>query len=412
MPPGHPFSRIPNPTVMDTLKRIARRSPLLVVALICSAILLGGASGCAGDPNVEGARLYLRQGDHDQALERANVALAANPDNADALWIKGEALRLRAEGQTQDAAARRGTYEEMVQAFNRAKAVNPALATEVNNRLRVAWATEMNAGVTFSNRIGTDPEAGNRAIDAFRNATLIQPDSAAGYLNLGFTMLRSDRAMEAAEPLAAAIERGEQSSDAYIYLGRIYRAQGRNDEALAVLEQARTRFPDDEEVQVELLNAYVGTGQTERALTAYRAAVDSEPDNPLFRYNYGSLLLQFSRYEEAIEQLRIAHDLEPDNAATLYNLGAAYQNRALAVNREIQEMENRRAPQREIDAAVDQRTELLRQSVPHLEESRRLTEAAGEDATSVCRALFQVYGQLGQLAQAQNAAECAGIDLN
>jgi tetratricopeptide (TPR) repeat protein len=388
------------------------RGYLMLCALVMSGFLLGGVSGCAGDPNVESAKLYIRTNEFDRAVENANLAIERNPEDSEAHFVKGEALRLKAEREQLPMAERRQVLEQMTESYRRVQSLNPARREEVGNRLNAAWATEINTGVTILNRPDADAEALNRAVSVLQNATVIQPDSVAGHRNLAFALLRADRAMDAAEPFQRAIDLGEDQPTAFVYLARIRRAEGRAEDALAILENARRQMPGDPEIEVELLSAYVAAGQTDRALTAYQAAVASDPDNPLYRYNYGSLLLEANRYEEAIEQLEAAAMLEPDNQDAHFNLGAAYQNKALAVNRQIQEMETARGNRAEIDRLVEQRTALFRQSLPHLVEARQQTEARGDDATSVCRALFQVYTQLNDQAAARNAAACAGIDLN
>src|SRR5690606_3707151 len=67
----------------------------LAVAFVCALFLLTGANGCASDPDVEGAKLYIRNEEYDQALENLNRALAGNPDNVEAHALKAEVLRLQ-----------------------------------------------------------------------------------------------------------------------------------------------------------------------------------------------------------------------------------------------------------------------------------------------------------------------------
>ena len=399
---------------MDFLLRSSLPLPALRLPLLLGFVALGflvaGADGCGSDPNVTGARLELRNENYDRVLELTAAALETNAENAEAYFIRGEAYRMKAEAES-DAAARSAFLQEMAQAYTRAAELGHD-ADEVNNRLQIAWGTEMNFGARAFRRAAEDPGAYEDAVAAFGNATTVLPDSAAGHLNQGLALLALGRSADAGEPLQRAVDRGSESPEAFIYLGRIYLQQDRGQEALTTLEQGRTLFPDNEEIQTEILNAYVRTNRTDDAIAAYEARITAEPDNALYRYNYGSLLLQAERYDDAIAQLSEATELDAQNANAFYNLGAAYQNKASSFNERIGDLEDNDADRAEIDAAIAQRNQLLQQALPNLERARTLTEAAGEDAADICRALLQAYASTGQIEQAEEAAACAGEDLN
>lgn len=394
---------------MESTHLPALRFPFLL-GLLTLAFFIAGADSCGSDPNVTGARLEMQNEDYDRVLELTSAAIEANPENQEAYFLRGEAYRLKAEN-TESAEERADLLAEMTDAYERSRELGHDPA-EITNRLQVAWGFEMNRGASAFRRAADDPTAYDDAAASFGNAIMVQPDSSAGYLNQGLALLASGESAAAAEPLQMAINKGAESAEAYIYLGRIYLASDRANDALTALEQGRELFPENEELQTELLNAYVRAGQTERAIEAYEARIAAEPQNPLYRYNYGSLLLQAERYEEAIEQLEQATDLDPQNANAFYNLGAAYQNKAASYNERISELEDADAPQAEVEAAINERAELLNAALPNLERARELSEEMGEDPAPICQALFQVYASLGMDEEAQDAAECAGLDLN
>ncbi|MEP0549052.1 MAG: tetratricopeptide repeat protein [Rhodothermales bacterium] len=395
---------------MDLSRMPAVRLPF-ALGLLALAFLVAGADSCGSDPNVTGAKLEMKNQDYDRVLELTAAAIEADPDNEEAYFIRGEAYRMKAEAMD-DASQRADLLAEMTQAYNRSLELGHAPA-EIENRLQVAWGAEMNYGARAFRRAAEDPSAYDEAAASFNNATVILPDSSAGFLNQGLAYLAAGNSADAAVPLQMAIDKGANSAEAYIYLGRIYlSSEDRAADALGVLEQGQAAFPDNEELQTEILNAYVRAGQTDRAIDAYNARIAADPENPLYRYNYGSLLLQAERYDEAAEQLMVATELDAQNANAFYNLGAAYQNKAASFNKRVGELEDAGASQAEVDAAIAERTSLLGQAMPNLERARALTEAAGEDSADICRALFQVYAALGQGEKAQEAAECAGLDLN
>ena len=72
-----------------------KRFPLLL-ALLFGGFLLIAADGCSSDPNVEGAKLDLKNKDYDRAMENIGKALESNPENAEALELKGQILQEQA----------------------------------------------------------------------------------------------------------------------------------------------------------------------------------------------------------------------------------------------------------------------------------------------------------------------------
>lgn len=381
------------------------RSPLRLGVLALGAVLLVGCAAPGGA--LDDARQQIAAGNYQAALELADAALAQNPENADAHFLRGEAYRgLRARATSEE--ERQRFTEEMTRSYERAREFGAGNAFLDLGFLQ-AYGQEMNRGIEAFRAGAEDQEQYRVAADAFGVAARIMPDSTDAPLNQGLSLLGAGETLAAVEPLQEAIARGTRAPEAALYLGRIFLAEDRADEALRVLEEARERFPEDEDIQAELLNAYARTGQLDRAIEAYAEEVRRRPDDAIRRYNYGSFLLQAGRYEEAAEQLTRATELDPDNPNAFYNLGAAYINRVVALNEEAAELRPNDPRFQEID---ELRRQLLAQAVVPLERARELLAEDGEDVQIVCESLFRAYAQLGRVQEAQAAAECAGIDLN
>ncbi len=382
------------------------RSLRLLLATLIAAVVLAGTAGCAADPTVTSARLYVQQGNFPAALEQLNAELATNPDNMTALVMKADVLRQQAAAEN-DHTARRAIIQELNATLQHGLTVEPANADLARTRL-AAWGNEVNAGGQALRTAGTDMVAVAGAVSAFENAVLLVPDSAAGHYNLGLAHLVAGHADQAITPLESAIARGIGDESAYVYLSRAYLSASRGAEAVSMLERARTQFPNSQPIQAELLNAYAATGQGDRALGAYEAAIAADPDNALLRYNYGSTLLQAHRYDEAIPQLERSIELDASNFNAHYNLGAAFQNQAASVSERLREATN----DAENARLRGERDDLLRRALPHFVHARSLAQTAGDDTAEICRALLGVYTTLGQTAEAREAGECAGMDMN
>lgn len=411
-----------------------KRSSFFAVALLIG--LLAFVAGCSSDPNLEGARLDMRNGDFERALENVNEAISADSANAEAYLVKGQILQQQA-ADMQSAEEHTQVVRDMVQAFERAAELDPELDGDVQTELTRAYVQEFElGGQAFNQASGgaaadsssdssqVSGEVGYEAAAVyFANAAAIAPDSSGPYLNQAYALINAGTQEEAIEPFEMAIEKGANEPESYLYLSDLYIRSERAEDAVTLLEEARTTYPENKEIQSQLLNAYVTSGQMDRAMDTYRDAVESEPSNETYRYNLGSLLLQAEDYEGAIEQLQEAVNLNPEYASAQYNLGAAYVNRAVDANERVQvlddslraggadlsqdqvsEMETR------MEELAEERLDYFDQAVGPLERAQELTEAEGGDAQEICRALFSAYVQTQQQDKAEGLSECAGYE--
>lgn len=388
-------------------------------------MLLGGVallSGCAGgNPNISDAEDALEDQNYEQALTSVEQALTEEPNNGEAYLLKGRILAQQA-GTVQDPDQHVALIEQAVEAFDQAIEVNPELRSDVQTRRQFAYINEVQAGATAFN----EEQNFDRAAAYFGSAALLEPDSTAASLNQAYALVNANRTEDAVGPLETVVANIEQpdSADAqtYLLLAQIYQQQDRASDAIDLLEDVRDDYPNNSDLQAQLLNAYAQSGDTGRAMEFYAEAVQSEPNNKTYRYNYGSMLLNEERYEEAIDQLAAAVELDPQYGNAQYNLGAAYVNRASTVADEIQVIDSTLSEQGDqmSDQEVQQQEQriqqlneevngLFREAIPPLVRARQLSDDPSREQ-SICEILFRAYVRTGQDQQAQEAAECAGIE--
>lgn len=395
---------------------------LPIIALLFSFIFLVAADGCSSDPNVEGAKLNLRNKNYDRALENLGIALSNDPNNVEAYELKGRVLSEKALA-TPDVTEHTNLIMEMLDAYERTVELDPTLTDEVTLALRFAYQNEFQRGTQAFNRGKNQESEYNSSVTYFQTASAIQPDSAGAYVNQAYSLMNANRSNEAIGPFEMALEKGDTDVDTYRFLASLYQANDRFGDSIDLLEQASSLYPDDVDLQTELLNAFQLAGQIDRAMEMYGSAVERDPDNKLFRYNYGSLLVQVERYDEAIVQLIAALGIDPEYGNAHYNLGAAYINQAVAVNEQITELDDQQRANRdsmssdeiseadtEINALADERRDLFAKAVSPLERAKTLFEASGDDPTDVCMALFQSYVQTDHTDLAETVSACAGFD--
>lgn len=396
-----------------------RTKTAILLACIVGAFLWM-APGCSSDPNVEGAKLDLRNQDYDRALENIAEALARNPDNAEALELKGQVLMAQS-ANISDSEEYVGLIHEMLDAYDSALAADPGLENSIGRSRTMAYADVFRKGIQAFNRASEDREEFRTAADYFGLAAEIMPDSSGPYVNQAFAFLNVGMEEEAVAPLEMAIEKGDTQSNTFLFLGDIYNRQGDMEKAMEVFSQAAELYPENTDIQSQLLNLYVQTGQAEQAMAEYEAAVDQDPNNEVLLYNYGSLLLEAEQFDEAIHYLGRAAEVSPDYANAHYNLGAAYINKAVKLADQISAMDDALREERdnleeeeisaresEMDTLAQERSELFGAAIPSLEIAKGLVEAEGADPTGICQALYTSYVQTNQMDQVEAVTECAG----
>lgn len=402
----------------DMMKRIS-----LFLVLFVGGVLLMGADGCSSDPNVEGAKLDLRNKDYDRALENVNKALEANPQNAEALKLKGDIFMAQAFEPGVSMEEHSQLLEQMTEAYSAAVEANPEMEGDISQARRAAYIKESQEGAEDLEAGQQDASRYAMAAAHFANTAMIEPDSVNAYMRQANALLRTEDQVAAIQPFEMVVEKSDPAPmEVYLYLSDLYRMDERPDAALTLLEDATEVYPENDELMAALLNAYIATGQTEEALTRFEAAIAENPDNAVYRYTYGSLLLEAGRPNEAAEQLEMAAELEPDNAVTQYNLGAAYVNQAVEINDRMIELDDQarsgdvtREERNELEDQIvelrDQRTEFFENAIPPLERARDLAQGGSGEANlqGICGALYQAYANTGQEEKAEEVSECAGF---
>lgn len=378
----------------------------LLPALLAFAVLLGGADGCSSDPNVESAKLALRQENYEEAREQLGRALETNPENVEALALLPEVIRTQMDAA---AVVNRG---EFVPAYREAIANAIRVAPEeadVMNAKRNAWASFMNNG---NATLTSEATPASDAIPFFEGAIEVGADSASSHFSLGLAQLLSENNAEAASSFETTLELDPGYTNASIYLARAYLMMDRGAEALDVLTAARENIEegdaDADRLEQEYLNALASSGQTDRAISEFEQQVENFPDDPLIRYNYGTLLLNVDRFGDAIEQFEAATQLDAENADAYYNLGVANLREAGRVETEAGELTLDQ--QDEYDSLIAQRDAFLDSAIASLEMARDLTDDANRPA--VCNSLLQIYNARGMADEAEAAAECAGVSMD
>ena len=404
------------------------------VSWLLLVLIFAAADGCGSDPNVEGARLDLQNKDYGRALSNINKALENNPDNLDALLLKGDIIfEMLPDVYDQD--ERTAYIGELLGAYAQSVMLDSVNAPHKDRQLAILYVNEFTSAMAIyedAEQLGGKERARGfiAAARRFRNASMVAPDSMDAFINEAYAYYGAGMASDAAETFEAAISNGHTNRKLFIQLARTYeliatesaapQAQPRYyREAVRTLSEAREHYPDDGEIRKLLLNAYAMADMSDAALSFFEEMHPLEKDNKIFLYNYGTLLLRRQNYEEAIDMLSDAVALDSSYTNALFNLGAAYVNSGFGVDERYQAVEDslqdssRFASQQitQMEARKSElgqlKQQLFGQAIKYFEAANDLVERDLGDTSDICDALYRAYMQTNQRSRAEEARACA-----
>ena len=378
-----------------------RKTNLLIFASIFISLILSGFQ--CSSTELTSARLYIQQKNYDNAIDVLHQDVLKNPKSDEGWYLMGYTY------------GEMGKMDSLVIAFDKSLAVSKKFKKEINDSRTFHWANKFNNGVNLfqrGNKTNDEDSAKvfyDKSIEAFNEATLLEPDSADNYKNLAFVYMSSDRNEKAIEPLQDLVELNKEL-DGYKYLGEIYynmgtektssyRMSGNTQDSvdateyyyksIAVLEEGTKLYPEEGDMLRTLSAAYIEVGEAEIALSSLKSLVEREPDNKTYRYNYGVLLLQTEDYPAAEKQFLKALEIDPDYDNAAYNLGITY----VSWGKELKQLEE------ETEEYSDEDIEKFKNALPYIE---RISEQEPDDA-AMWELLGQIYSILGDSDKAMDA---------
>ena len=237
------------------------------------------------------------QGRNNLALDNYDRVLAANPDCAEALNNRGNALQ------------RLGRFDEALESYERALAVRADYAEALNNR-----------GITLHD-LGRFEEA----LGSYDRALTVRADYAEALNNRGITFHDLKRFDEALASYERALTVRADYAEALNNRGITFHDLKRFDEALASYERALTVRADYAEALNSRGNILRDLGRLHEALESYERALAVKADYAEALNNRGITLDDLRRFEEALASYERALAVKADYAEALNNRGGTLQ---------------------------------------------------------------------------------------
>jgi tetratricopeptide (TPR) repeat protein len=255
-----------------------------------------------------------RTGNYAAAVKAYERGLEVEPENIELLNAVGFAL------------FQQGKSEEAVEALEKALEVDPqhwkahnnmALASIDIGELELAEAH-------YRESLAIEPQAAiyndlgfvlerqdmpHEALEMYRKAVELDPESAAAHYNLAASLARSGEFAEA-EPHFRAVLENNESSPAYTGLGIVLWQQGQADEAIASLQSAIATDPKNAAAYDQLGTIQVEQGKLEEAAATYGSLIRNQPSAGAHQ-KLAQILAKLGRTGEAQKQLDMAKALAP-----------------------------------------------------------------------------------------------------
>ncbi|MFQ5509153.1 MAG: tetratricopeptide repeat protein [Leptospirillia bacterium] len=243
------------------------------------------------------ARLYLRNGDLEGAIETAETVLGYYPSDPDVLNLLSS---LYLQERDVDRAG---------EVFRQLIALDPG-DVKPYYLMTMAYLREGR----FDDARGVLAEA--RAID--RKSPL--PDYYAGRI---YKAEGNSRKALAAFKKAMGKDRLFEAS--YLDSAALYESQGRADKAIRMYEKVvREINPRSFVAREALIQLYLQEGNLEKVLVHIDGGLEAVPRNPNMLYRKATLLAELNRFDEAIDAAAAALAFTPSNIRTLMLLGSLY----------------------------------------------------------------------------------------
>jgi tetratricopeptide (TPR) repeat protein len=405
-------------TLNSLLEDIMKRSFLTTLALVF-AVLIGISSlgfQCSS-PNVTSGKMYYQQYEASMpkdtnklnlALESFQKEVNEKPNSAEGWYWVGFVYGIKKN------------YIRTYEAWDKSKKSGPEKADDIKANSLYFWSQAYNNGTNIMKkaRIKKDPALYAQAVENFKAASMLEPDTTArygGFVTYAYALINQDRYDEAVEPLNQQLKRNP-NADAYRLLGLIYTdratvlkkagkeadAAAQYNAAISLLNEGLVKYPENTDLNQEVLNAYVAANKVTEAKSKFKDYAMKNPNDKNAQFAYGTVLLETKDYEEAIVYLEKALILDPKHESAMYNLCAAYIKQGLKMRESLTE--------KSTEAEQKSYKDLIKKALPYLQQMLKLQpdvitnwDLAGKIYTTLgmTKEATEAYAQIEKLKKAE-----------
>lgn len=261
----------------------------------------------------------MEANDLQTALNKVQDWMRVAPENAEPHHILG---LLKAQ---------HGHFEQAIQAFQQAIALDPTQAVYHSNLsnaykkvgnleqafLHIHQAIQLKPNYAEAyNNLGSllyTQARYKEALAPLEKAVRLRPDYWEAHFNLANVSVKLDENLQAIEHYLEVLKLRPMHATSIQNLSMVYVAEARYDDALPLLEQVHQWQPEHPEILAQLGHLYLETGQSSKAIECYHKALQSLPDRGEIHHNLAVLYLRENNRTDALVHFEKALALDSDN---------------------------------------------------------------------------------------------------
>lgn len=367
------------------------KSVLTVISVLMIGFVMMGIDGC-GSKEMTSAKMYINQKQNDKALASLNSELAKNPNNAEAYFLKGNILFEMKQPV------------EMTEAYRQGLKIGftPAQKQDAESRIRNAWGSSINEGIKLLNSGSENPENYLKAVEYFKKASIILPDSALSFYNMAISYYNAQAFNEAISAMKEYHEKKEATQETAQLVLLAYNNKKDYEGALKYLDGYKnSKTVNQNWVYENIAQIYITAGKATEALQAFLEASAATPNNEVLKYNIGVLYLGNEEYQNAAKFFESAIQIKPDYKEAEYNLGVTYLRLGKAAQEALEAAYTKEKDRKKKEALGNDKTylEYYKKALPHLE----AVQDTKQDDVTFWTVMGQVYTALGMNEKAKEA---------
>ena len=281
------------------------------------------------DPEQYDKALLLRanlEEDLPQKQAFLDKALAENPDNLNALRLRG--LTLMAMGKSQEAKADLQRAFELdsenadtCEAFATVLVdLNEVEAAEKVVKKLMELSPDSIAPLTISAQLNAQKKDLAAALDNLNHALELEPTNTGVLLLRAYLYHEMDLPKQAMADVKKVLEIRPQFEQARRFQIALLAQQGDLDKTMTELQKLHEEQPNDPDLTLQLAMLYAMKKESKKAIELYTQLIERDPKNSAALEGRAGLLLGTGKQSEAITDFEKALSLSPDESDILNNL--------------------------------------------------------------------------------------------